>query len=390
MKTEINRRDFLRNSAVGAAAVVWGTSAGMSQSRTRDQQDQSHATIIRRPLGKTGIVLPVVSMGVMRSDNPELVRGALKAGMVHLDTAHGYQGGRNETMLGKVLKDYSRDSFVIATKIPPDARDAFMANLDISLERLQMSYVDILYLHGISSGSDAQSEEMTGLLKAAKASGKVRHVGLSTHKNEPEVINAAVDAGTYEVILTSFNFKQDHSEEIRKAIARAASAGVGIVGMKSMAGAFYDKERTKPINCRAALKWVLQDPNVTTTIPGITTFEHLAENASVNQDLTLTQQEKDDLAGGKAQGSLYCQGCEECKPGCSRNVPIPELMRAYMYTYGYGNAPMAHELLRGTGIAANPCVGCPECTAVCRQGFPVRERITDIARLAAVPPEFLS
>ena len=53
----------------------------------------------------------------MNADIDGLVRGALDAGMVHLDTAHGYQRGRNEEMIGRVLKGRPRESFVIATKV---------------------------------------------------------------------------------------------------------------------------------------------------------------------------------------------------------------------------------------------------------------------------------
>ena len=125
------------------------------------------------------------------------------------------------------------------------------------------------------------------LCSRRRRKGYTRFLGVSTHKNEPDVIDAAVDCGVYDVVLTAVNFKQDHYPSVKAAIARAAKAGVGIVGMKTMAGGFLDKEKTKPINCKAALKFVLQDPNVTTTIPGITSFDQLDENASVNQDLAI-------------------------------------------------------------------------------------------------------
>ena len=130
-------------------------------------------------------------------------------------------------------------------------------------------------------------------------------------------------------------------------IADAAGAGIGIVAMKTMAGAFHDKERTQPIDCRAALKWVLQDENITTAIPGITTFEQLEQNASVNENIALTEEEKSHLALSSLEGGLYCQACEKCVGDCPRRLPIPELMRAYMYTYGYGDAAAAHHLLTG-------------------------------------------
>src|SRR5512143_2833423 len=164
-----------------------------------------------------------------------------------------------------------------------------------------------------------------GILGEIISSGKARFVSVSTHKNEPEVVQAIADSGFYDVVLTAFNFRQDHGAELRKAVANASSAGVGVIAMKTMAGAFFDKDKKEPINCRAALKWVLQDENITTSIPGITSYDQLTENLSVATDLTLTDQEKGELRLGQMQGGLYCNGCSECSGTCSRRLPIPEL-----------------------------------------------------------------
>jgi len=190
----MDRRNFIKSSVMGASRSLL-SSPLTAFARQAGPSPGARGKIITRRLGKTGIELPVVSMGVMRADNPALVRAALESGMKHLDTAHGYQKGNNESMLGDVLKDHPRDSFVISTKVPPDAKDAFLASLDLSLKRLQMEYVDILYVHGLTSGDDVLSASTLEALTAARESGKARHVGVSTHRNEPEVIRAAVRSG---------------------------------------------------------------------------------------------------------------------------------------------------------------------------------------------------
>jgi predicted aldo/keto reductase-like oxidoreductase len=386
----MDRRHFIRSSVMGASLSLLSSSPLTALARQAGPSPAPRGKIITRRLGKTGIELPVVSMGVMRADNPALVRAALESGMRHLDTAHSYQKGNNETMLGEVLKDHARDSFVISTKVSPDGKEAFLANLDLSLKRLQTEYVDILYVHGLTAVDDVLSPSTLEALTAARQSGKARHVGVSTHGNEPNVIRAAVRSGVYEVVLTSVNFKQDHYSEVKKAIAEAAAAGVGIVAMKTMAGAFHDKERTKPINCKAALKWVLQDPNVTTAIPGVTAFDQLTENAEVNYDLVLTEDEKSALVPGRFEGGLYCPGCSGCADRCTRGLPVPDIMRAYMYTYGYGDSRMAQDLLAELRITGNPCSECEVCTVGCPRRFNVSERVRDIARLTSIPSEFLS
>ena len=75
--------------------------------------------IIFREPGKTGIRLPVINMGLMNADNPTILKKAYEAGIRHFDTAWGYQNGRNEIMVGNVIKEPEvRDKVIIATKIP--------------------------------------------------------------------------------------------------------------------------------------------------------------------------------------------------------------------------------------------------------------------------------
>jgi hypothetical protein len=227
-------------------------------------------------------------------------------------------------------------------------------------------------------------------MEKAKKEGKTRWVGVSTHSNEPEVLNAVVDGKFYDVVLTSYNFKQDHQQEVKKAIARAAAAGIGIIAMKTMAGGFLDKLRIKRVNTQAALKWVLQDENVHTTIPGMTSFDQLESNLAVMADLSLSTTEKHDLELGKLMDGLYCQGCRKCEKQCPQQLPVPELMRAYMYAYGYRNYTLAHDLLSSLKLSTKSCTDCRQCSVQCAKGFAVAEKIQDIIRLQSVPAEFLS
>jgi uncharacterized protein len=396
-----NRRQFLRTSLVGGTGALFAQNLVSTPERT-EHALTDEKKIIKRTLGKTGIELPVVSFGVQRADSPGLVHEAIKAGIVYFDTAHSYQRGKNEEMLGGVLKGYPRDSFVVSTKVEAESYDkktgafgpgvtskAFLDRFDVSLKRLNMDFVDILYVHNIMTRDTALFPAMLEAATAAKKAGKARHVGISTHRNEPEVIQAAIDSGVYEVVLTACNYKQEHFEKVKNAISKAAKAGLGIVAMKTMAGSFQDKERTKPVNSRAALKYVLQDENITTALPGIVNFDHLAIDASINHDLVLTPEEQSDLALNKSYGGLYCQGCEQCVPDCPKGLPLPEIMRAYMYMYGYNDAQQAHDLLTSLDISKTPCAGCRSCSAHCAKGFDLSGRVTDVVRLLDVPREFI-
>jgi hypothetical protein len=367
-----------------------------------------------RNLGDTGLCLPIVSMGVMNSDNPNLIRAALDAGIVHLDTAWWYMGGRNEETIGQVLQGRPRDSFVIATKVPgsvplpyatgcfPDDAisqehlgSAFIERFETSLDRLQLDYVDILYLHNVWTREAAQFEPLLQILDRLRHEGRARFIGLSTHRNEPLVIDAAIDAGIYDVILTAYNFQQDHRDQVREAIARADQAGLGVIAMKAMAGGYLDEAKKSPVNAPGALKWVLRDEHVHTAISGMTTFEQLQMDLSVMKDLSLSDQDKKDLQlesslPESAPGDLYCQGCGNCLDRCAGKLPIPELMRAYMYARGYGNYQQARELVLSLELPENPCHRCQRCNVVCRRGFDVAGRIREVLPLRHLSPRLLS
>ena len=406
-KKGMNRRDFLMfTAAAGLGGCAYP--GAKDKSSPAANQEKKEWKIICRTLGKTGIKLPVMSMGVQNSDNPNLVRAALDAGMVHLDTAHYYQRGTNEVMIGEVVKGMPRDSYVIATKESLHGRGGapervFMSKLDISLKRLGLEYVDILYHHNVWTRETTLYEPVLKALERAKKEGKARFVGVSTHRNEPEVIQAAVDSKVYEVVQTAYNFRQTHYQEVRKAIATAAAAGLGIVAMKTIGGwspewqEHFGSLRSQgpylagqSVDARAAMKWVLQDPNVHTIIAGFTTFDQMTLDMSVMEDLALTPSEKSSLKKAISSNSFYCQGCEQCLKSCPAQLPIPDLMRAYMYLYGYRNMVQAQDLVLSLNLPANPCDDCGACPVKCTNQWNVSERVRNIVRLRDVPPEFIA
>ena len=400
--SSLGRRSFIKKSLWGAAGLgALSVSAASGPANSPGQEKKGK--FITRTLGQTGIHLPVISMGVMNADNENLVRAALDAGIVHLDTAHGYQRGRNEEMIGRVIKDRPRDSYIIATKVPGTPRDretgrfsaetkgeTFLQMFDLSLKRLGLDQVDILYLHNVQYRDSALFEPLLKALETAKSSGKTRFVGISTHSNQAEAIQAALESKFYDVVLTGYNFRDQNLESLDKAIAQAARAGLGLIAMKPLAGVYWDKEKIDPINTKAALKWVLRNPHITTVIPGLTTFDHLQTDLSVMEDLALTPQEWKDLRLEVKTGGLYCQQCRTCLPQCPAGLPLPSLMRSYMYAYGYGNLAAAHDLLTSIDVPSDPCRECGTCRVTCLNAFDIKDRVTDIVRLRHTPREFLA
>lgn len=355
---------------------------------------------VYRTLGKTGLKLPVINMGVMLTDNPNIIRAALDSGVLLLDTAHGYMQGRNEETIGEVIKGRPRDSYYIASKVnlPQDRKkgeyaegattEEFLKRLDISLKRLGVDYLDILHLHGASRKESVVFEPALKAFEKAKKDGKIRFAGISTHSNEPEVIRAATDSKAYDVILTAYNFKQKHYAEVRNAIAKASQAGIGIVAMKAIRGGYQQSPTLKSVT--GSFKWILQDPNVHTVITGFTTFEHIETDLSVMEDLTLSEPEKMELQKEASLPSLYCQGCGQCLGQCLGELPIPDLMRAYMYAHGYRNLALAQDVVLSLDLSKSVCDDCSSCPVKCPSGFNVASKIRNIVRVRDLPSEFFA
>jgi len=395
--SNMKRREFLGKTALG----VISTSLGIPLLKGDSLSAPKPNKIIYRTLGRTGLRIPLVSFGVMNSDSPDLLNQALDMGVKHLDTAHLYLRGNSERVIGEVLEQRGdRDKIYIATKMrlardrekgvfslegtdrePPATAESLYKQLDLSLKRLRTDYVDILYLHSIYTPQMVTYEPLMDALVKVKKQGKARFIGTSTHHDEPNIIRATVDAKIYDVVLTAYNYVQEHKEEVKKSIAYAAKNGVGVVAMKTQGGRRLQEEGEFEVDHKAALKWVLEDENVCTTIPGITTFDQLDTDISVMNALALSDTERTRLEQtANLTGKIYCQNCRACTPSCPNGVEIPKLMRAYMYAKAYGNLSQARstiaELPPNKGLTA--CQNCQACKAACRTGINIGRRIKSL------------
>lgn len=399
-EADCTRRGFLAavlSGLISAGMVSISPGEAFAQ-KTKRKKGTSKKDIIYRKLGKTGLKLPIVSMGVMNANNPGVVKASYEIGIRHFDTAAYYQYGRNEQMVGSVIKQLGvRDKVVIATKVfapgqrsdcsPEEAKRKIVEIFEGSLNRLQMDYVDILYIHNVQDaetpGSEAIIEAMTGL----KKQGKARFIGVTTHTNMTEVIHAAVKTGVYDVVLTSINFTMADDEALLEAIENAAAKGVGVIAMKTLAGGGRgsgdeaQRQYSGSTITKAALKWVLHNENITTAIPGYTIYEHMEEDFSVASDFAYTSEEEKFLADNNVKVSMgFCRQCRTCVATCPLNVDIPNLMRTHMYVARYSNFYEARatldEIPRERGLSA--CRSCTMCTARCARTIDIAQRIGEL------------
>ena len=356
-----------------------------------------------RVLGKTGLKIPLISMGAGNTSASGFVRSAYEAGVKMFFSATYYGEGNNERLVGEGLRGLARDSFIIGTAVPPDGLDnrtgkfikpfdaqAYIKKTEESLKRFGLEYIDIFLFPYAGKREMVMNDNVLNALRQLKQQGKTKFVGIASHSDTVEALNAAADSGVYDVAMIAYNFKTTGQEQLNAAIDKAAAAGIGIVAMKTTAGAF-DRKGGKPLNTDAAFKWVLQNRNIASIVSGMSSFEELQKNLAMIKDLKMSDQEKKDLemaSLGSPEG-LYCQQCGNCIPQCPRELDIPAVMRSYMYAYGYRNTTQAWHTLAQTSITSAACSSCSECSIKCPSGFDVRKKVMDIARLRDVPSDLL-
>jgi predicted aldo/keto reductase-like oxidoreductase len=353
-------------------------------------------------------------MGVMNADNPAVMSAAYDLGIRLFDTAWRYQNGRNEEMVGRVIREKGiRDKITLATKVPlamgnrssytleeledvkkddpnweKTLHDDYLATFEESLQRLQLKHVDILYVHSVKDPGTIELPFLLDALEKIKKDGKATYLGVSTHRREEEIINKVTDMKTWDVVLAPLNYKSTRREGIKKALQRAAGAGVGVVAMKTQA-VYSSSAET---NHTAALKYALKHEFVATSIPGFTTFEHLEQDFSVARNLEYTEEEKkyldnywESFEQSKSSPDRPCDMCEKCIGTCPNNADIPDLVRTYRYAAGYGN--LEHARITYDGIPKNQnlsqCSKCDSCVATCVNGRNLASNINHLKALFA-------
>jgi len=406
------RREFLKKGLAGVcgAAVIPGIlNAGSAPAGSPSPASPSAAkgavpSLPSRPLGKTGLSTPLISMGTAEAPTVEFIRQGYDAGIKLFFSATYYGHGNNERLVGQALKDLPRDSFVVGTvataegtnarggTLPKDLKaESYVKTAEDSLKRFGLDFVDMLFLPFAEKREFIIFDPVLEAMATLKKQGKIRFAGIATHGGCDVALKAAADAKAYDVVMTSYNFKVQNKEAMAEALAYAAKAGVGILAFKTTAGGGRDKSGAQPFDSNAALKWVLQNPNVSSIISGMSTVEEMRKNLEMIKDLKLSEPELQhlELAARRPEQGLYCQQCRQCAAQCPADLDIPTLMRSYMYAYGYRNAAQARRTLDTVEMNGDPCGTCATCRVSCASGFDVKGRIQDIARLKAVPMEFL-
>jgi uncharacterized protein len=275
-----------------------------------------------RPLGRTGLNVSVVGLGGVQL-NPSaadyavaVVQRALDLGVNYIDTARVY--GDSELRVGTALKGQRQRAYVSTKTIAVKREDAWR-QINESLERLQMDYVDNLHLHSLFNIQDVDQRLGSGgaleALVQAKEQGMVRHIGCTSHM--PRVLLEALKRFDFETILVALNIVE--REALDELIPLCQQKGVGITIMKPLA--------TGLLPAGLALKWLANQP-IATAVPGCTTIAEAEENASIGSlpDFTLTPLEVDQVECLREDWEhRRCRLCAACLP-CPKGIAVDGML----------------------------------------------------------------
>jgi L-galactose dehydrogenase len=198
----------------------------------------------RRPLASTGLDLSVLSFGASSIgaefrpiDVPEALRCvqvALDRGINYIDTAAYYGRGMSELMLGRVLPEIPRDSYILSTKLGRYAPQHFdfsarrvAESVDISLQRMGLDHLDIVFCHDIEFAPlDQIIEETLPALRKQVDKGKVRFIGVSGYPMK--IFHEMLGRADLDVVL-SYNHYTLQNDMALDLVAPCRDKQVGLI-----------------------------------------------------------------------------------------------------------------------------------------------------------------
>jgi aryl-alcohol dehydrogenase-like predicted oxidoreductase len=249
----------------------------------------SHSEMPYRTLGTTGERVSCIGLGgwhlsikqVDEDLSQRIVRTAIDRGINFMDNSWDYNDGESERRMGKALLDGYRERAFLMTKIDGRSKKEAVKQLDESLKRLKVDYIDLVQHHEIIRYEDPHrifdAEGANAALLEARQAGKIRYLGFTGHKDPHIHLHMLEVARThgfkFDTAQMPLNVMDAHYRSFSKLVVpEMVKEGVGVLGMKSMANGILLRSKTvTPVEC---LHYALNLPT-SVVITGVDSLELL-------------------------------------------------------------------------------------------------------------------
>lgn len=361
-----------------------------------------------RKIDKLGVETSLLGFGCMRfPKNPDgsideeqstkMIDMAIKAGVNYIDTAYPYHNGDSEPFVGRVLKNYDRSSFYLATKLPiwkietiEDVKTVFQEQLD----RLQVEYVDFYLLHALDKVKWDKVLELKILdyLEEMREAGKIKFIGFSFH-DAYETFEEIINYRDWDFCQIQLNYVDTDIQAGLKGYELCEKKNIPMVIMEPIKGGSLSKlpddiaqmfKDAKPEASISswALRYVASMPNIKVVLSGMSEYAHVEDNLATfvnfeeldQEELELVQKVAETIKSRTKNG---CTGCAYCMP-CPFGVDIPKNFRFWNELAMYGNEELVQSRIAQLEGLATLCKKCGKCEQVCPQQIKIREHLEKV------------
>lgn len=360
-------------------------------------------------LGMGAMRLPVIDGNDARIDEEavsRMVAYAMEKGINYYDTAWGYHDGNSEIVMGKVLHQYPREDFYLASKFP----GYDLANMtrveeifEKQLEKCQVDYFDFYLFHNVCEMNiDAYLDpqyDIFDYLMEQKKNGRIRHLGFSAHGSY-DIMKRFLEAygRDMEFCQIQLNYLDWSFQNAKEKVELLKEYHIPVWVMEPLRGGRLAKlpedsvkklEQLRPDETVPAwaFRFLQGIPDVKVVLSGMSDFEQLRENIKTfEEDKPLDSEEEEmllSIADGMLNGILPCTACKYCVSHCPKGLEIPSLLELYnehRFTGGGFIAPMALSALP-QDKQPGACIGCRSCEAVCPQQIKISEIMSDFTKV---------
>jgi len=301
------RREFLRGVATSAIGAPFVLRTLPALAEAAGKKPDANVTVNRRRLGRTELMVSEVGFGG-HYKNPDRtyriasIERALEYGINFFDCFEAPPSYREITMVGDALDFLGRrDEAIVAAHLWTFGRFYTMDENDRVLRLLKTDRIDIGWLTALHI---PLTDDAVEVAIEAKQQGKLRFIGVTGHE-KTQVIETLKHGDVFDVMLFPYSYGVEGGKEYHFPMARQRD--MGIITIKPFAGGslfraqrkidelLAQKEYEGLAPARAFLKYILQTPDISATIPGMTTAPQVSENVGASAEGVLHAEERNFL-----------------------------------------------------------------------------------------------